>query len=293
MTSGTSQSCLVISVPLSFARAISQSVFAFACRRIAPVLSRAIVSFVKTVQAQADAGTIADDVLPSGLATFCAAAFAVRYDSRQDADMSENSNSTASVSFSDSDAEQSVEPAPKQRTRHRSKSVEPARVWGLAWMTKPWFVALVVVVVFLSAGWGAYSVVKQTSPTTDESELADLEDFDLDAPSLGAGEPTEDVATSSVSLESQTPQLPSPSLGEAAPQLPPVRGFEFPSGNSLPGFESARYERNPNSRDTTSGVSSSSGAWLSGTIESVEDSPATIALPPRVSQAFGDDSTVR
>ncbi len=196
--------------------------------------------------------------------------------------------STAISASSDDPASRPM-PTPKRRPTGSSK-----RTKSVAWFLKPSVIALVLVVAFLTVGWGVYRVVIRSSPETDAADLADLEDFDLDSPSLGqADEPTND---STISRPEQSTLRPftAPVIVEHAPQVPlnpPANSFELPPVSSLPSFQSARYERDPARRIAT--PAKASGAWLSGTIEDSEVAPARIDLPARVSQAIVDGPAIR
>lgn len=174
-----------------------------------------------------------------------------------------------------------------------SKAALREKKTSLPWFTKPTFIALVLVVAALTVGWGAYSVVTQQSAEPDEAELADLDDFDLESPSLGAGEPTDDrpLSRPGDSLLRQHPTIP---LAEHAPQLPAqtsASSVELSPLSSLPSFQSARYERDPAGRNSIPAVNS--GAWLSGTIEVTEEAPSRLALPARISQTEVDGPAIR
>lgn len=163
----------------------------------------------------------------------------------------------------------------------------------MPWFTKPTFIALVLVVAALTAGWGAYSVVTQQSAEPDEAELADLDDFDLESPSLGQSESTDELPPSQ-SDDSLSRLRPATSLVEHAPQLPSpasANSFEPPLLSSLPSFQSARYERDPAGRSSI--PAANSGAWLSGTIEVAEEAPSRLALPARISQTEVDGPAIR
>lgn len=174
-----------------------------------------------------------------------------------------------------------------------SRSSSRGKKVTMPWFAKPTFVALVLVVMALTASWGAYSVVVQQSAEPDDAGLADLEDFDLESPSLGQSESTDELPPSRLG-DSLSRQRPATSLVEHAPQLPPpasVNSFEPPPLSSLPSFQSARYERDPAGRDSI--PAANSGAWLSGTIEVAEEAPPRISLPARVSQAEVDGPAIR
>ena len=164
---------------------------------------------------------------------------------------------------------------------------------SMPWFTKPTFIALVLVVAALTAGWGAYSVVTQQSAEPDEAELADLDDFDLESPSLGQSESTDELPPSQ-SDDSLSRLRPATSLVEHAPQLPSpasANSFEPPLLSSLPSFQSARYERDQAGRSSI--PAANSGAWLSGTIEVAEEAPSRLALPARISQTEVDGPAIR
>ena len=174
-----------------------------------------------------------------------------------------------------------------------SKAASRGKKATMPWIVKPTFVALVLVVVALTVGWGAYSVVVQQSAEPDDAELADLEDFDLESPSLGQSESTDELPPSQLG-DSPSRQRPSIPLVEHAPQLPSptfASSFEPPPLSSLPSFQSARYERDPAGRSAIPAVNS--GAWLSGTIEVAEEAPSRLALPARISQAEVDGPAIR
>lgn len=174
-----------------------------------------------------------------------------------------------------------------------SRSSSRGKKVTMPWFAKPTFVALVLVVMALTASWGAYSVVVQQSAEPDDAGLADLEDFDLESPSLGQSESTDELPPSRLG-DLLSRQRPATSLVEHAPQLPPpasVNSFEPPPLSSLPSFQSARYERDPVGRGSI--PTANSGAWLSGTIEVLEEAPSRISLPARVSQAEVDGPAIR
>ena len=163
----------------------------------------------------------------------------------------------------------------------------------MPWFLKPAFIGLMLVAVALVVGWGVYGVVVRQSPESDEAELADLEDFDLESPSLGQSEPTDELPPSRLGDSQSRQQLSTP-LVEHAPQLPALpsaSSFEPPPPSSLPSFQAARYERDPAGRGSNSGTNS--GAWLSGTIEVAEEATSRIALPARISQTEFDGPAIR
>jgi hypothetical protein len=212
----------------------------------------------------------------------------------------QETTSPPSLSLADSNSDRPPAVPVNSSTRPRSsKSTSLAKPKSVAWFLQPAFVGLVLVVVTLTVGWGAYTVVVRQTPETDDSELADLEGFDLETPSLGQAEPNEesDEDRSAPSLgNSQSLQSTSALAVELAPQLPtlpPTSSLELPPASSLPSFESARYERGSSGRDAKTGSSSNSGAWLSGTIEAADEAASRIALPSRISQAVGDGPALR
>ena len=100
-----------------------------------------------------------------------------------------------------------------------SRSSSRGKKVTMPWFAKPTFVALVLVVMALTASWGAYSVVVQQSAEPDDAGLADLEDFDLESPSLGQSESTDELPPSRLG-DLLSRQRPATSLVEHAPQLP-------------------------------------------------------------------------
>ncbi len=179
---------------------------------------------------------------------------------------------------------------PRKRS---SKSTPRGSAKRMRWFFKPAFIALVLIVAGLTLGWGAYGVLIRPTAESDQAELADLEDFDLESPSLGQGEPTDELPSSRPG-DSLTRQQHSTPLVEQAPQLPalPSAGsFELPPLSALPSFQATRYERDPAGRSSDSGTHS--GAWLSGTIEVAEEANSRIALPARISQTEFDGPAIR
>ncbi len=191
----------------------------------------------------------------------------------------------ASVEMSSSPEESNAISMSVPPVRPRSsKAASRGKKATMPWFTKPTFVALVLVAVALTVGWGTYSVVVQQSAEPDDAELADLEDFDLESPSLGQSESTDELPPSRLG-DSQSRQRPATSFVEHAPQLPSpgsANPFEPPPLSSLPSFQTARYERDSAGRSSI--PAANSGAWLSGTIEVADEAPSRISLPARVSQ---------
>ena len=193
----------------------------------------------------------------------------------------------------DSSPNELISPSTPTPKRRPAVSLSSGRAPSVAWFLKP--SALALVLALLTVGWGAYSVVSSPSSDADEVELADLEGFDDESPSLGQAETTSTAATLPLEVPKSRP-FAAPGVVERAPQLPPTsaaNSFELPPLSSLPSFQSARYERDPAGRGSNSGTPSSSGAWLNGTIESADDAPAKIMLPSRLSQGIVDGPAIR
>ncbi len=157
-----------------------------------------------------------------------------------------------------------------------------------SWIPRPAYVAITFALL-LTIGWGAFSIIGRQSPADEDAELADLENFEEESPSLGA--PDSQFQPSSESSSSRN--LAARSHGERPNpwQTPPIPGSSEPPvlfaapDNSTAGFERPSFGANRAEQ-------SRSGAWLVGTIEAVE-APERIALPPRVSQAVADGPLFR
>ena len=191
------------------------------------------------------------------------------FDHWQEADMEETSSTPALIS---------MQAAPKASPTKSRRSPAATR----SWIPRPAYVAITVVLI-LTIGWGAYSIIGRQSPDHDEAELADLEGFDADSPALGTPEPQTKPSSDSSSR----------TFGERATpwQTAAVPVFnELPALSAIPDQQAMRFERIPFAANANQ--QATSGAWLIGTIEA-EDAPERIALPPRVSQAVADGPLFR
>ncbi|MEK6259140.1 MAG: hypothetical protein AABP62_11040 [Planctomycetota bacterium] len=153
---------------------------------------------------------------------------------------------------------------------------------------RPAYVAITFVLI-LTIGWGAYSIIGRQSHSDEDAELADLEGFEEEAPSLGTPDPQSTPQSRSLSSR----DFSSRTFGERANpwQTAPAPGANaFPALFASPDTPLARFERTPFAEDANN--QSTSGAWLIGTIEA-DDAPERIALPPRVSQAVADGPLFR
>ena len=157
-----------------------------------------------------------------------------------------------------------------------------------SWAPRPVYIAITFALI-LTIGWGAFSIMGRPSQSDEDAELADLEGFEEESPSLEAPEPQTKLSSGSSSPR----DFSSRTFGERAKpwQTAPAPGStKFPALFAIPDNPSARFERTPdgaNMNDQTT-----SGAWLIGTIEA-DEAPERIALPPRVSQAVADGPLFR
>lgn len=157
-----------------------------------------------------------------------------------------------------------------------------------SWIPRPAYVALAFVLL-LTIGWGAFSIIGRQSPDDDEAELADLEGFDAESPSLGTPEPqTKQALDGSLSRDFTS----RPSVDRVNPwSAPPVPdSIELPALSAIPDKQASRFERVPLAANANQ--QATSGAWLIGTIEADEASEQ-IAMPPRVSQTVADGPLLR
>jgi len=151
-----------------------------------------------------------------------------------------------------------------------------------SWMPRPAYVAIAFVLI-LTIGWGAFSIIGRPSQGDEEAELADLEGFDAESPSLGTPEPQTKLSSDGSSRAFDERAMPWQTA--AAPI-----SNELPARSAIPDQQAMRFERAPFAANANQ--RSMSGAWLIGTIEA-DDAPERIALPPRVSQAVADGPLFR
>lgn len=151
-----------------------------------------------------------------------------------------------------------------------------------SWIPRPAYVAIAFVLL-LTIGWGAFSIVGRQLQDADETELADLEGFDAESPSLGTPEPQTKLSSGSQSRTFSERSMP----GQTA--AVPVSD-EFPALSAIPDQQAMRFDRSSFAADAN--PQTTSGAWLIGTIEA-DDAPERIALPPRVSQTVADGPLFR
>ena len=179
----------------------------------------------------------------------------------------------------------SIQAAPKVSPPRSRRSPATPR----SWIPRPAYYVAVAFVLLLTIGWGAYSIIGRQSPSDDDAELADLEGFDAESPSLGTPEPQTKSALDGSSSPDFTSHL---SEDRASPwSAPPVPGsIELPALFASPDQPASRFERVPFAANANQ--QTISGAWLIGTIEA-DGTPAQIALPPRVSQAVADGPLFR
>lgn len=178
----------------------------------------------------------------------------------------------------------SMPPAPRKSA---GKSPRPAAV-PRPWIPRPAFVAIAFVLM-LTVGWGAFQFLGRQSPSDEEAELADLEGFEDESPTLGAPEAqTRSHSGGSFSRDS-SPR----SLGENATHW---QASSTPGSSKLPALSvspenpSARFEQTP--FESAGNHPATSGAWLMGTIEA-DDAPQRIAMPPRVSSTAAEGPLFR
>jgi hypothetical protein len=157
----------------------------------------------------------------------------------------------------------------------RSSAVSPS------WIPRPAYIAIAFVLI-LTIGWGAFHILGRSSRSDEDAEMADLEGFNDEPESLGTPEPQTDQSSDNSSHAS----------GE---QGAPWQTAAAPIFNGLPSStiseqRSWHLERTPLAAN--SNPSTTSGAWLIGTIEA-DDGPERIALPPRVSQTAADGPLFR
>ena len=156
-----------------------------------------------------------------------------------------------------------------------------------AWIPRPAFVAIAFVLM-LTVGWGAFKFLGRQSQSNEEAELADLETFEQDAPSLGAPE----SQTRSQLGNSSSQDLSQHAVGEnAIPRQAPLTlgSNELPALFATPNNPFERFEQSP--VESSGNPQTTSGAWLMGTIE--DDAPQQIAMPPRVTPAAADGPLFR
>lgn len=183
----------------------------------------------------------------------------------------------------------SMHAAPKKTA---GKSPRQAAV-PRAWIPRPAFVAIAFVLM-LTVGWGAFHFWGRQSQPDEESELADLEAFEQEPPSLGAPDSNSNSDLGSQFSGSRFSRSDSSrALGENASPWQPVSN---PDSNQLPALfarpdnPSARFQPSPFEPDGN--PQSMSGAWLMGTIEA-DEPPQRISLPPRVTPTAADGPLFR
>ena len=187
----------------------------------------------------------------------------------------EETSTPASVSM------QVVRKASPTRSRHSPTAPR-------SWIPRPAYVAIAFVLI-LTVGWGTFSIIGRQSQDNDEVELADLEGFDAESPSLGTPEPQTKQALDGSASRDFTSRL---SVDRENPwSAPPAPGsFEVPALSPTSDLQATRLDRVPFA--TNMNQQATSGAWLIGTIEA-DEAQEQIALPPRVSQTVADGPLFR
>lgn len=173
----------------------------------------------------------------------------------------------------------SLQGVPKVSPKRSRRSSAATR----SWMPRPAYVAIAFVL-FLTIGWGAFSVIgRQWQDDDDEAELADLDGFDAQSPTQDETESPSKLPTDDTSRT--LPEPATPERGGAA-----FASNELPTLSEIPDQQVMRFEQSP--LDAFTIPRATSGAWLIGTIE-VDDSPERIAMPSRVSQTVADGPLLR
>ncbi|WP_010582725.1 hypothetical protein [Schlesneria paludicola] len=151
-------------------------------------------------------------------------------------------------------------------TKSRGQTAEPSRrrkrnrkpigtIWGIGFL-----------LAMIAIGGVAWKVLPHSSNADDGDEIADIDGFDADTPSLGTPVPDDMVASNT--------------QNSATIELPPLTG------------EIAIPSRNATASSVAIGTRTTANAWLTGTIEDA-DSTDGIRVPERLSGGRSDNSSFR
>lgn len=173
-----------------------------------------------------------------------------------------------------------IPPAKPRRSRSSKRS----------WLPRPAYVAIFFAVT-LAVSWGAFTIVSRQSHIEDDSELADLEGFELDAPSVNSAAQAERQSDSDSKPRTVDGRIGQSNIDrtDSAFQFELPGSVSLPSFPVIPGVQTATFERVPPFASSEEPVV---GVWLMGTIEA-DDTPSAVVPPTRLARNPLDGPAIR